>query len=45
MSKYKNQKEKKLAEIYSVSPGVKGQKVLMKLPIKCEEGWILRRKK
>ena len=32
-------------EIDSVSPGVKGQKVLMKLPIKCEEGWILRRKK
>ena len=32
-------------EISSVSPGVKGQKVFMKLPIKCEEGWILRRKK
>ena len=32
-------------EIKSVSPGVKGQKVLMKLPIKCEEGTILRRKK
>ena len=32
-------------EISSVSPGVKGQKVLMKLPIECEEGWILRRKK
>ena len=32
-------------EIDSVSPGVKGQKVLMKLPIKCENGWILRRKK
>ena len=32
-------------EIDSVSPGVKGQKVFMKLPIKCEEGWILRRKK
>ena len=32
-------------EIDSVSPGVKGQKVLMKLPMKCENGWILRRKK
>lgn len=32
-------------EIDSVSPGVKGQKVFMKLPIRCEEGWILRRKK
>ena len=32
-------------EIESVSPGVKGQKVFMKLPIECEEGWILRRKK
>lgn len=32
-------------EIDSISPGVKGQKVFMKLPIKCEEGTILRRKK
>ena len=32
-------------EIDSISPGVKGQKVLMQLPIECEEGWILRRKK
>ena len=32
-------------EIDSVSPGVKGQKVFMKLPIKCENNWILRRKK
>ena len=32
-------------QINSVSPGVKGQKVKMKLPIKCDEGWILRRKK
>ena len=32
-------------EINSVSPGVKGQKVFMKLPISCEAGWILRRKK
>ena len=32
-------------EINSVSPGVKEQKVLIKLPIKCENGWIIRRKK
>ena len=32
-------------EIDSISPGVKGQKVYMKLPIKCEKDWILRRKK
>ena len=32
-------------EIEAVSPGVKGQKVFMKLPIECEKGWILRRKK
>ena len=32
-------------EIESVSPGVKGQKVKMKLPVKCEKDWILRRKK
>ena len=32
-------------EIEAVSPGVKGQKVKMKLPIKCEKDWILRRKK
>ena len=32
-------------KIESVSPGVKGQKVKMKLPIKCEKDWILRRKK
>ena len=31
--------------IESVSPGVKGQKVYLKLPVKCENGWILRRKK
>lgn len=31
--------------INSISPGVKGQKVKMKLPIKCENNWILRRKK
>ncbi len=32
-------------EIDAISPGVKGQKVKMKLPIKCEKDWILRRKK
>lgn len=32
-------------EIESVSPGVKGQKVKIKLPIKCEKDWIIRRKK
>ena len=32
-------------EIKEISPGVKGQRVLIKLPIKCEDGWILRRKK
>lgn len=32
-------------EITEVSPGVKGQKVKMKLPIKCEKDWILRRTK
>lgn len=32
-------------EINEVSPGVKGQKVKMKLPIPCQKNWILRRKK
>ena len=32
-------------EIQVVNPGKQGQTVKMKLPIKCEEGWILRRKK
>jgi len=32
-------------EIDSVSPGKKGQLVKMKLPIKCEKDWIIRRKK
>ena len=32
-------------QIDSISPGVKGQKVYMKLPIECEKDWILRRKK
>lgn len=32
-------------EIDFISPGVQGQKVYMKLPIPCEENWIIRRKK
>ena len=32
-------------QIESISPGVKGQKVLINLPIKCEKDWIIRRKK
>ena len=32
-------------EIDAISPGVKGQKVKIKLPIKCEKNWIIRRKK
>ena len=32
-------------EIESVSPGVKGQKVLIKLPLTCEKDWIIRREK
>ena len=32
-------------DITEISPGVKGQLVKMKLPIKCEKDWILRRKK
>ena len=32
-------------KIDAISPGVKGQKVKMQLPIECKEGWILRRKK
>ena len=32
-------------DIDTVNPGKQGQKVKMKLPIKCEENWILRRKK
>lgn len=32
-------------EIEAISPGVKGQKVKMKLPIICKKDWILRRKK
>ena len=32
-------------EIETINPGVKNQKVKMKLPIEVENGWILRRKK
>ena len=32
-------------EIDFISPGVKGQKVKMILPIKCEKDWVIRRKK
>ena len=32
-------------EIDFISPGVKGQKVLMKIPARCEKDWIFRRKK
>ena len=32
-------------EIEFVNPGKSGQKVKMNLPIKCEPGWIIRRKK
>ena len=32
-------------EINEVSPGVKGQKVILNMPEKCEKDWILRRKK
>ena len=32
-------------EITHISPGVKGQQVLMNLPIECKENWIIRRKK
>ena len=32
-------------EMDVVNPGVKDQKVKMMLPIKCEENWIIRRKK
>ena len=32
-------------EIEFVNPGKAGQAVKMKLPIRCEKNWILRRKK
>ena len=31
--------------IDAISPGVKGQKVKIELPVKCEKDWIIRRKK
>lgn len=34
-----------LEEITTVNPGVKEQKVILKIPAKVEEGWIIRRKK
>ena len=32
-------------EINEISPGVKGQKVKIKLPVECKKDWIIRRKK
>ncbi len=32
-------------EIDTINPGKLGQKVKMTIPVKCENGWILRRKK
>jgi len=32
-------------EIQAISPGVKGQQVLINLPIECQKDWIIRRKK
>ena len=32
-------------EVEFVNPGKAGQTIKMNLPIKCEKGWILRRKK
>ena len=32
-------------EIESVNPGKLGQKVKLKLPIRCENGWVIRRRK
>ena len=32
-------------EIETVNPGKLGQSVKMHLPIKCETGWMIRRKK
>lgn len=34
-----------MEEIDTVNPGVKEQKVILKIPTKVEEGWIIRRKK
>ena len=32
-------------KIDHINPGVAGQGVKVRLPIRCQEGWILRRKK
>ena len=32
-------------EITHVNPGKEGQKVKMQIPIECQNGWILRRRK
>ena len=32
-------------EVDHVSPGVKGQQILLHVPVKCEKDWILRRVK
>ena len=32
-------------EIENISPGIKGQKVKIKIPIECDKDWIIRRKK
>ena len=32
-------------EINAISPGIKGQKVKIKLPIECKKDWIIRKKK
>ncbi len=32
-------------EITEISPGVKGQQVMIKLPIPCQKDWVIRRKK
>ena len=32
-------------EIDEISPGVKGQKVILNIPVECKKDWIIRRKK
>lgn len=32
-------------EITEISPGIKGQQVMIKLPIICNKDWVIRRKK
>ena len=32
-------------EVDHVSPGVKGQQILLHIPVKCEKDWILRHTK